>query len=207
MMQENMLQETSTIEADPLAPPSIPASESGESAGGWGSWAAASWKQAVEVTEGALDMTENILTSAAAELGNGNVVSDEENSEEGDEEAANASEEKESNDPAEGLLKSFATGWSLSSVTSSVAEKAKASIKQAENLVESSMESLKKADDYGASVVQKTQASIQRVVNSEDGWSEEDVAVEKPEGDAEKDLEVENLEAQDSSEEDLYEFR
>jgi len=187
----------------------------------WSSWtasASASFKQALETTGEALEMTGGILSSVATNATDeretsesGMVVSDEEGSDGGCDEGQ-ASEVP----VGDGLLKNLNLGWSFSSVRSSVVEQTKASLKQAESLVDKSFETFQQADDFRASVVKKTKDSLlNSVVDSGDGWSEEnplddDLEKTEPDGESDKnDVVVEFLGDQDANDNDndLFDFR
>mmetsp|Transcript_6010 Transcript_6010/g.12666 ORF Transcript_6010/g.12666 Transcript_6010/m.12666 type:complete len:234 (-) Transcript_6010:156-857(-) len=215
----NTLQLAAPEDTKPAMPEPVESEEQLSSI--WGSWTAsatASWKQAVETTGDALEMTGDILTSAAedAQKLTASVISDEEASGEHENEAETEIDDANNHDvdapiTADALLSSFQLGWS--SISSSVVEKTKASLKHAENVVEKSMESLKQVDDYSSNVVEKTKSSIKLVVAEDDGW-QEDYST-KPASEqttenttAEKsDLVVENLGENDGSETDLFDFR
>lgn len=136
----------------------------------WGLWSdsvTASWRQAVEATGDAFEVTGDILsfvTEDTEESTKPGVL--EQCSEEDNEAVEYNSGEEEIPITPDPSLNSMGMGWSWSKVKSTFVEQTKASLKQAENVVEQSMESLKQMEEYGSSVVNQTRSSIKIIVGS-----------------------------------------
>lgn len=131
-------------------------------------------------------MTGGILSSAAVKaqkltasvVNSGDVSDDPQNDGEGGDGGEeglaakdNVTEKNQMAEKAGALMNSLNLGWS--SVKSTVAEKTKASLKQAESVVEKSFESMNKIDNNVSSLVNKTRSSIRKVVNSDAGVGDE----------------------------------